>query len=100
MRTVGHVMKSPVITTKPGETATDLLNLSRQQHIRHFPVVENDQMLGLLTERNIREATVSPRAVGLLLDLLASIDQVMVNDIMVRDVAVPLPRCPCARRPS
>ena len=91
MRTVGQIMKSPVITTKPGETARDLLNLSGQHHIRHFPVVENDQMLGLVTERNIREATVSPRAYGLLLDLLASIDQVLVNDIMVRDVVVASP---------
>jgi len=96
MRTVGDVMRSPVVVATPTSTATDLVSLRRQHGIQHFPVVEDGRIVGIVTDRNLREAVTDPRVFTLLLDLIASMDRVVVRDIMVRDVVtasrdVPLP---------
>ncbi len=96
MRTVGDVMRTPVVVATPASTATDLVGLRRQHGIHHFPVIEDGRVVGIVTDRNLREAVTDPRVFTLLLDLIASMDRVVVRDIMVRDVVtatrdVPLP---------
>jgi acetoin utilization protein AcuB len=82
MKTLAQVMKAPVITVKPQDSAIDLGHLARRHQIRHFPVVENDRLIGIVTDRTIREATTSPRIFQLLLDLMATVDRVRVEEII------------------
>jgi len=92
--TVGEIMKSPVTTAKPSDTAADLIDLTRRHRIRHFPVLENDQLVGIVTDRNLREATTHPRVFSLILDLIASMDRLTVQEIMTHEVVSATPETP------
>lgn len=94
MKTIGQVMKTPVVTAKPGDTLADLVTLSRQRRIGHFPVVEGDKVIGIVTDRTLREASTHPAVYNLLLDLLASLDRGLVEQIMIRDVITASPETP------
>lgn len=96
MKTVGQVMKSPVVTAKAGDTLADVVTLSRQRQIGHFPVVEGDRVIGIITDRTLREASTHPAVYNLLLDLLASLDRGLVEQIMIRDVITASPETPVA----
>ena len=94
MKTLAQVMTAPVITVKPQDNAIDLGHLARKHQIRHFPVVENDQLVGIVTDRTIREATTSPRIFQLLLDLMATLDHVRVEEIINPQVITAPPDMP------
>lgn len=86
MKTVREVMVSPVVTATPRDTLADLFTLSQRRQVRHFPVVEHERLVGIVTDRNLREAATHPAVYNLLLDLLASLDRATVEQIMVREV--------------
>ncbi|MEK7714672.1 MAG: CBS domain-containing protein [candidate division NC10 bacterium] len=84
MRTVAEVMKSPVVTADPRDTLADVRALSQRRKIRHVPVVDDGKLVGIVTDRTLREASTHPAVYNLLLDLLASLDRGTVEQIMVR----------------
>src|SRR3989304_2298410 len=94
MKAVGQVRKSPVVTAKAGDTLADLVTLSGQRHMGRFPVVEGDKVIGIITDRSLREASTHPAVYNLLLDLLASLDRGLVEQIMIRDVITAAPETP------
>jgi len=94
MKSIGQVMQSPVVTARPGDTLADLVNLSRQRRIGHFPVVEGDKVIGIVSDRSLREASTHPAVYNLLLDLLASLDRGLVEQIMIRNVITASPDTP------
>ena len=94
MKTLAQVMKAPVITVKAQDNAIDLCDLARKHQISHFPVVENDKLVGIVTDRTIREATTSPRIYQLLLDLLATVDRVRIEEIINPNVITAPPDMP------
>ena len=88
MKTVAQVMVSPVVTANPRDTLADIRTLSQRRQIRHVPIVENGKLVGILTDRTLREASTHPAVYNLLLDLLASLDRGTVEEIMIRDEEV------------
>ncbi|MDE1951874.1 MAG: IMP dehydrogenase [Betaproteobacteria bacterium] len=50
------VLKDP-ITISPGVKVSDVVNLSRQHGISGFPVVENNKVVGIVTNRDLRFET-------------------------------------------
>src|SRR3990167_3454840 len=88
MKTVAEVMVSPVVTANPRDTLADVLTLSQRRQIRHVPIVENGKLVGILTDRTLREASTHPAVYNLLLDLLASLDRGTVEEIMIREEVV------------
>lgn len=94
MTTVSEVMKSPVVTAKPDDRLTDLLNLVLRHQVRHFPIVDHDQIVGIVTDRDLRLAATHPAIYNLLLDLLASLDRGSAKEIMVREVVTVSPDTP------
>lgn len=65
------LMKHPVHTVAPSDSAGHARQLMRQYDIRHLPVVEGKAIVGLLAQR----------------DLLLAADDVKVEIVMSRDVA-------------
>lgn len=55
---VGEVMNSPVLTIDPRATAEEGLALMTQNRIRHLPVVENGQLLGLVSIGDLVNAVI------------------------------------------
>jgi acetoin utilization protein AcuB len=49
-------MTPNVVTASPQTTLADALKLTRGNRIRHLPVVENDRLVGLVTDRDLRLA--------------------------------------------
>jgi len=49
----GLLMKSPLITVRPETSIWDALELMLNKGIRRLPVMRNDQLLGIVTERDI-----------------------------------------------
>lgn len=76
-KTIGsHMVKSPY--TAEGEyTLKRALELMKECGIRHLPITENERLVGLVSERDIREALSLPQA-----------DQLRVSDVMKTELFV------------
>ena len=67
-------MAKKLVTTRKDATVADAINLMKKHSIRHLPVVEDGELLGWVTERDIREAYIA-----------SLIEQVSIGDIMIKD---------------
>ncbi|ANB55776.1 ACT domain protein [Anoxybacillus sp. B7M1] len=57
---VEQIMKTNIFTLHPNSTITDAINLVKQKRIRHIPIVDEEQrILGIVTDRDIRDASPS-----------------------------------------
>jgi CBS domain-containing protein len=56
---IREVMTEKVITVAPGQTVDDCMLLMTEKHIRHLPVVENGQALGVISIGDVVKAIIS-----------------------------------------
>lgn len=49
-------MTPNVLTASPSTTLGEALRMTREHNIRHLPVVDNDKLLGIVTDRDLRLA--------------------------------------------
>jgi acetoin utilization protein AcuB len=54
---VSDWMAHKVMTLDPDNTAADALSLMKEKHIHHLPIVAQDKLVGILTDRDLREFT-------------------------------------------
>jgi CBS domain-containing protein len=52
-RSVEDVMSSPVITASPDEEVVFVFKRMSERRIRRLPVLENDRLVGIVTERDL-----------------------------------------------
>jgi acetoin utilization protein AcuB len=57
---VGSTMQTQVITATPTISLAEVQRLMRTNAIRHVPVVSDQHLVGIITDRDIREALPSP----------------------------------------
>ena len=57
---VRSMMHTEVLTAAPGMSLAQVQRLMRERHIRHVPVVEGRQLVGIFTDRDLRDALPSP----------------------------------------
>jgi len=83
---VGRRMRTTLITVTKDATLAQARDLLHAHRIRHLPVLEGDRLLGILTDRDIRQASPSSTA-GIGPDQTAAfLAQISVVKAMVRDV--------------
>jgi CBS domain-containing protein len=58
---VGDVMTSPVITVGPGDSVQQCMETMTTCRCRHLPVVENDQLLGIVSIGDLVKVLVSEK---------------------------------------
>ncbi len=58
------VMSSPLISIKPLDNIYDAIRIMKENRIRRLPVIENDKLLGIVSERDI--LTLIPEIVTIL----------------------------------
>ena len=46
------LMKTPVITINPNRSVIDAMETMQQKHIRRLPVVDNEKLLGIVTDKD------------------------------------------------
>ncbi|ELK47325.1 acetoin utilization AcuB family protein [Halobacillus sp. ACCC02827] len=57
---VEEIMKKEVITLPPSETIEKAMKLLHQHHIRHLPIVdEENKVIGIVSDRDVRDASPS-----------------------------------------
>lgn len=70
---VSKIMSANPVTISPDKRVGQALKLMQKHNIRHLPVVKNDQMVGWITSRDLREV------------LLASmLEKITVEDVMLK----------------
>ncbi|MDH3442044.1 MAG: CBS domain-containing protein [Gammaproteobacteria bacterium] len=86
MRRVSDLMSNAFEAVSPDAHLHDALTRMNQAGYRHLPVVENDTLVGIITDRDIRLAVNSP-FVDVDTDLAREsvLDGVRVEDCMTRD---------------
>lgn len=60
MDTVSAVMTTKVVTVTPETSIGQASALMREGHFRQLPVVEDGRLVGIVTDRDLRQATDSP----------------------------------------
>ena len=55
---VAQVMSSPVVTVLPTDTVQTCMGLMTERKIRHLPVLENGQLLGLISIGDLVKAVI------------------------------------------
>ncbi len=90
MLLVEDSMTREVTTLEPETTAEEALGLSRRKRIRHFPVLEDGALAGVVSDRDLRSATPvlgdSGRA--------AALKEILVSQVMSREPVTAHPRDP------
>ncbi|AUG06959.1 CBS domain-containing protein [Pseudomonas sp. S09G 359] len=67
---VDEVMSSPVITVDTHKSVDECMNIMTDSHLRHLPVVENGQLLGLLSIGDLVKEAIAEQA-----DLIKQLEQ-------------------------
>jgi acetoin utilization protein AcuB len=57
---VSAMMQTQIITATPDMVLADVQRLMHDNHIRHVPVVSGKRLVGIITDRDVREASPSP----------------------------------------
>lgn len=56
---VGEIMTADVVTTTSRQTVTECMNLVTDRRIRHLPVVEDDEVVGMISIGDLVQAIIS-----------------------------------------
>jgi len=75
-------MTGKVVTLSPGASVAEALTLCRKRHIRHIPILEKGHLVGIVTDRDLRDA--SP-ALGDP-ERASALQKIRVGDVMTRSV--------------
>ena len=90
MLLVEDSMTHEVVTLRPETTAEEALGLSRWKRIRHFPVVEDGRLVGVVSDRDLRSATPVLGDPG----RAAALKEIRVSQTMTREPVTANPRDP------
>ena len=83
-------MTGNLVTLSPEASVAEALSLCRERRIRHIPIVEEGRLIGIVSDRDLRDA--SP-ALG---DAAraSTLQEIRVGDVMTREVSTTVPQEP------
>lgn len=85
---VSEIMSSRVLGLSPSASLAEARTLMQRHHIRHLPIIENDQLVGLVSQRDILAAQESSLEQGLNGEFL---QQHRLSEIMITGVTTVSP---------
>src|SRR5512134_2621914 len=83
---VGERMSRPVITVTAETPVHDALAMFRREHIRRAPVMKDGKLLGIVSERDLLNASPSPVTTLSVWDMNYLISKVTVKQVMSKKV--------------
>ncbi len=57
--TVGELMSSPVVSVTPDETIETCMDLMTTHHVRHLPVCDNDELVGMISIGDVLKSVIA-----------------------------------------
>ncbi len=85
---IREVMKSNPITISPDIKLSDAYRILQEKHIRHLPVLEDEKLIGLVTDRDLQFAT--SKLAKQSLELSANIREVMSSPVETTQPSEPI----------
>jgi acetoin utilization protein AcuB len=87
-------MKANPITVGPLDSFRHAMNLIRQRGIRHLPVMEGGRLVGIVTDRDVRQASPSAATSLEIHELHYLLEKIKIRDIMTSEVVTATPEMP------
>lgn len=91
---VGQCMTKPPLTIGPKESIVRARTIMRERGIRRLPVVEGDHVVGIVTDRDLREASASDASTLSTHELTYLLDKIPVRDVMTTPAVTVTPDTP------
>src|SRR5262245_22235781 len=83
---VQDVMQTKLFTVTPETTLPEALRLTAQRGIRHLPVLDGGQLVGIISDRDLKRAMASSATTLEVHELNYLLDRLRVEEIMTRAV--------------
>ncbi|HLO18858.1 MAG TPA: CBS and ACT domain-containing protein [Anaerolineales bacterium] len=83
---VGERMSRPVISVSPDEPINDVLIMFRKEHIRRAPVMKGGKLVGIVSERDLLNASPSSVTTLSIWEMNYLISKVTIKDVMTKKV--------------
>jgi acetoin utilization protein AcuB len=83
---VGERMSHPVITISPDLPIVDALNLMKRERIRRAPVVKDGKMVGIVSDKDLLNASASPATTLSVWELNYLLSKITVKEVMSKKV--------------
>jgi acetoin utilization protein AcuB len=83
---VGERMSQPVISIPPDMPIVDALNLMKRERIRRTPVVKDGQLVGIVSDKDLLNASPSPATSLSVWEMNYLLSKITVRDVMTRKV--------------
>ncbi len=83
---VGERMSRPVISVSPDAAINDVLAMFRKEHIRRAPVTKGGKLVGIVSERDLLNASPSPVTTLSVWEMNYLISKVTVSRVMSKKV--------------
>ena len=83
---VKDFMTRKVVYISPNTTIAHAADMMREQKLHRLPVIENDQLVGLVTEGTIAEASPSKATSLSIYEMNYLLNKTKVGDVMIHDV--------------
>jgi acetoin utilization protein AcuB len=83
---VGERMSHPVITVSPETPIHDVLVMFKKEHIRRAPVIKDGKLIGIVSERDLLNASPSPVTSLSVWEMNYLISKVSVKQVMSKKV--------------
>lgn len=83
---VKDFMTRKVVYVSPDTTVAHTVDMMREQGLRRLPVIENDRLVGIVTEGTMAEASPSKATSLSIYEMNYLLNKTKIRDIMIRDV--------------
>ena len=83
---VKNWMSSPVVTVAADDAVQSAIELMKEHRIKTLPVVQNDRLVGIVTDRDLKRASASDATSLAVYELLTLLCNIKVKKIMTHDV--------------
>ena len=83
---VGERMSKPVITVSPDLPINEALTMMKQDHIRRMPVIQDGKLVGIVSDKDLLNASPSPATSLSVWELNYLLSKITVKDVMTKKV--------------
>ena len=84
-------MTTNPFTVTPEATIADTLELMRSKNIRRVPVIKNEKLVGIITEKKLLEISPSPATSLSIFEINYLLSKTKISELMTKDVITVTP---------